>query len=110
MPDDKDVGPSARDCGEQATILPVVCDEDPGPREVELEELRQREKPRAAVVAPAHGVERSDLSQAVEERLVDGVAGEHDAVNAPQDLRQQRVEAAVQIGNETDPHRPPATA
>jgi hypothetical protein len=95
--DHQHVGAAARDRGRKPRVLPVVRDQDLRAGHVELQELRQREQPRAVVVVAPHGVDRRDLSQQLQQRLVDGVAREHDAFDAAQDLRQERVETAVQV-------------
>jgi len=85
--DDQHIGPPPRDRGGKAPVLPVVCDQDPHAGHVELQELGQREQSRAVVVVAPHRVQRRDLSQPAQKRLVYGIAREHDALDTAQDLR-----------------------
>jgi hypothetical protein len=99
----EDVGTAPRQHRAEPSVLPVVRDQKARAGDFDLEELRQCQQSWTMVVVAAYGVHRGDLAQPVEEGFVDGVAREQDAVDTVEDLRKQRIEPAVQVGDQPQP-------
>jgi len=53
---------------------------------------------------PRYGVDRRDLGQPVQQGLVDGVPREEDALDAVEHLRQERIEAGMEVSHEAETH------
>ena len=86
----------------QPPVAAIVSDQETKGRRLHEQELRQAQESRARVVVPAHGLERCYHSQPGQQRLVDHVARHQDAGDAGENLRQERIEAAVQVGHQAE--------